>query len=484
MAVRPETTTARRLSGYVLSLGTAEAVGRGLSFVAMIVVARVLGPESFGQLALAQVVVLYLAALGDGGLTLWTQREIVRRPDDLPRLIAQTLVAQMVLAMLAMGALAVIAFAAPLPEGTSILILAAAPTALAQAVSTVYALQSLEWMRSAALVKVITQLIAASSAVALVLLTHQPVWVIMTMWLGQLAGAGLAFGILARGGRLHVALPAVADVRTTLVAGLPILGSIALVHYSQMMDTVVLGFLRGSYDVGIYAAAARLMVVAGVLALVISNALYPEMVRRHAESDERLGEFSGRALALALRISIAVAALTAAVAPGIIDCRYDARFAESAAVLLILAFLFPVLCCNSLGTQVLMAAGLRKRLLAGVGIGAVFATVAIPVGAATFGVAGTAVALVGSMLVQCIAFTVLARGPLTTGWRSLLTKEIGFGLLLCGAVFAAHAITSGESPLLLGATWLAAFAIIEALRGFPTVATLAPRTRARFSAER
>ncbi|MGH3949431.1 MAG: oligosaccharide flippase family protein, partial [Pseudonocardiaceae bacterium] len=107
MSARPETRTASRLGGYVLSLGTAEVIGRGLSFVAIIVVARVLGPESFGKFALAQVVVLYLSALGDGGLTLWTQREIVRRPHDLSRLIAQTLVAQIVLAVAAMSALAV-----------------------------------------------------------------------------------------------------------------------------------------------------------------------------------------------------------------------------------------------------------------------------------------------------------------------------------------------------------------------------------------
>ncbi|MGH3952160.1 MAG: oligosaccharide flippase family protein, partial [Pseudonocardiaceae bacterium] len=417
--------------------------------------------------------------LGDGGLTLWTQREIVRRPHDLSRLIAQTLVAQIVLAVAAMSALAVIAFVAPLPEGTAILIVAAAPTALAQALNTMYVLQALEWMRAAALVKIVIQFIAAGLAITLVVLTHQPVWVITTMWMGQLAGSGLALAILLRGKGLRAERPTVANVRTTLVAGLPILGSLALVHYSQMMDTVVLGFVRSSYEVGIYAAAARLMVIAAVLAMVVANAMYPEMVRRHAESDERLGEFSGRALALALRLSIGAAALTAVLAPVIIDVLYDPRFAGTIDVLRILAFMFPVLCFNSLGTQVLMAAGLRKRLLIGVGIGAGFATVAIPLGAVAFGGIGTAIALLSAMVVQCSAFTWLARGPLTTGWRQLLGREIGFGLVLCAGLAGAQHVTSGQQPLVVAATCLIGLAVIEAVRGFPTLDALAPRLLAR-----
>ncbi|MBC6447998.1 oligosaccharide flippase family protein [Actinokineospora xionganensis] len=474
----PEATTTSRLRGYVVSLGAAEVVGRGLSFVAMIVVARVVGPESFGALALAQAVVLYLAALGDGGLTLWTQREIVRRPHDLPRLLVQTLVAQVLLALVATAVLAAVAFAAPFPGDTSTLILAAAPVALAQALSTVYALQSLEWMRSAAIVKLVTQAVAAGAAVALVLSTRDPVWVIMTMWLGQLAGSALSLAILARGKRIAFASTSIAAVRGTLRAGLPILGALAIVHYSLMIDTVVLGVLRSSHDVGVYAAAARLMVIAVVAALVIANALYPEMVRRHAESDRRLGEFSGRALAIALRLSLAAGALVAAFAPQIVAALYDERFDESATVLRVLALLFPVLCFNSLATQVLLAAGRRGDVLRGVGAGAVVATAAIPTATAALGGVGTACGLVAAMTVQCAALAWLARGDLTTGWRAPLTQEGAVGLVLCGALAAVHT-GFPAAPGLLGFTWLTVVLGAEMLRGFPTVGLVLPGVRPR-----
>ncbi|WP_034273997.1 oligosaccharide flippase family protein [Haloechinothrix halophila] len=466
--------TARRLGGYVLSLGSAEILGRGLSFVAIIVVARVLGPESFGRFALAQAIVLYLAALGDGGLTLWTQREIVRRPAELSRLIAQTLVAQVLLAVAAMSVLAVIALAAPVPDDTAVLILAAAPTALAQAVSTVYALQALEWMRAAAVVKVVTQLVAASLAIALALLTANPVVVIMTMWSGLLAGAVLALAVLVRRAGLRAQLPSWAQVGTTLRAGLPILGAIALVHYSQLMDTLVLGVLRGSHETGVYAAAARLMVVAAVVAMVLANAVYPEMVRRHSVSTAELGVFSGRLLAVTLRVSLVAAVVTAALAPVIIDLLYDARFAASADVLRVLALLMPVLCVNSIGTQVLMAAGLRRRLLAGVSIGAAVASVAIPLATLAFGGVGTAVALVGAMATQCLAFSWLARGPVTTGWARLLGGEIALGLVPFAAIIALGAITAAP-PAAAVALALAVAVGIEAARGWPTAALLAPR---------
>lgn len=473
----PEATTSR-LRGYVVSLGAAEVVGRGLSFVAMIVVARVVGPESFGTLALAQAIVLYLAALGDGGLTLWTQREIVRRPHDLPRLVTQTLVAQVLLALVVMAVLTAVAFAAPFPGDTSTLILAAAPVALAQALSTVYALQSLEWMRLAAIVKLVTQAVAAVAAVVLVLSTQDPVWVIMTMWFGQLVGSALALAILARGKRLAFEAPSLAAVRDTLLAGLPILGALAVVHYSLMIDTVVLGVLRTSHDVGVYAAAARLMVVAAIAALVIANALYPEMVRRHAENDRRLGEFSGRALAVTLRLSIAAGALVAAFAPRIVAALYDERFGEAAPVLRVLALLFPVLCFNSLATQVLLAADRRGDVLRGVGAGAVVATVAIPAATAALGGVGTACGLVAAMTAQCAALTWLARGDLATGWRALLGPEAAVGLVLCGALATVHTGLSA-APWALGLAWLAVVLGAEALRGFPTMGLVLPRVRPR-----
>ncbi|MFB9729377.1 oligosaccharide flippase family protein [Haloechinothrix salitolerans] len=476
--MRAETpaSTARRLGGYVLSLGSAEILGRGLSFVAIIVVARVLGPESFGRFALAQAIVLYLAALGDGGLTLWTQREIVRRPAELSRLIAQTLVAQVLLALAAMAVLAVIALTAPIPGNTAVLLLAAAPTALAQALSTVYALQALEWMRAAAVVKVVTQLVAAALAITLALLTGDAVVVIMTMWSGLLAGAVLALAILRRRAGLRAHLPRLAHVRTTLRAGLPILGAIALVHYSQLMDTLVLGMLRGSHETGVYAAAARLMVVAAVVAMVLANAVYPEMVRRYGVSAAELGVFSGRLLALTLRGSLVAAAVTAALAPVIIDVLYDARFAASADILRVLALLMPVLCVNSIGTQVLMAAGLRRRLLAGVGIGAAMASVAIPLATLAFGGVGTAVALVGAMTTQCVAFSWLARGPVTTGWARSLGREIALGLLPFAAILALATSTVAH-PAVAVLLALAIAGGVEAARGCPTVALLMPRLK-------
>lgn len=470
--------TAGRLGGHLLSLGGAEVAGRGLSFVAMIVVARMLGPDSFGRLAFAQTVVLYLAALGDGGLTLWTQREIVRRPGELRRLVSRTLVAQLLLAAVAMAVLAGIAVTRP--GETAVLIVAAAPVALAQALGTVYALQAMERMRLVAVVKLVTQAVAATAAVTLVLLTGRPVWVIMSMWFGLLAGAVLAYRFLVRDHGFRFEPSAWPGIRQTLAAGLPILGSLALVQYSQQLDTVVLGLLRGSYQVGIYAAAARLMMVAAVIALVIANSLYPEMVRRHAESDVRLGEFSGRALAVTLRLATAAATLTAVLAPVLVGALYGARFAAAVPMLRILAFLFPALAVNSLATQVLLAAGRNRQVLFGVGAGALVATVGIPAGSVAWGGIGTAIGFVGAMLAQCVALAWLARGPLTTGWISLLGKEIGWALAL-GAGTALGWLVAPGSPSVLVVAWLVTVLGIELLRGGPTLGVVAPRIRARLA---
>ena len=58
-------------------LGAAEVAVRTLALTTMVVVARNLGPEALGQLAVAQAIVACAALVGDGGLSTLTQRLLV-----------------------------------------------------------------------------------------------------------------------------------------------------------------------------------------------------------------------------------------------------------------------------------------------------------------------------------------------------------------------------------------------------------------------
>lgn len=458
----------RRLAGYIVSLGSAEMIGRSLTFASGIVVARTLGPEGFGQLALAQSLVLFLASLGEGGLTMWTQRQIVQRPDDLPRLVVQTLVAQLLLAVVAIAALLTIAAAAPLPAGTFALVLAGSPFIVTQALSLLYVLQALEEMRSAGVVKVVVQFTTAISAVVFVVLTRDPLWVVTTLWTGQLAGSALALALVARRGRLRLVAPTARGVRLTLVAGAPILASGVLFHYGHMMDTVVLGLLRSTYEVGIYSGALRLMALAPVLALVVSNAVYPEMVRRHQQSDAALGAFVATASELALRVSMAAAALLSALAPTIIAVLLDDAFAASADVLRVVAFILPAYCYCAVTGHSLVAAGRQRLFLYGLITSATFGTAVLPAATHFFGIVGTAYAAVGIAFTQCAAFAALARGPLGADWLRPLLKETSLGLLVLTSILLLTAFT-GYHPLVVVGGWLGAVTAVEAARGWPTL---------------
>lgn len=460
--------TRTRLTSNVVLLGSAEGIARAIALATSLVIARILGPTLFGGVALAQVVVLYLAALGDGGLTVWTQRQIVLRKDRLPELVSETMAVQLILGAIAAVALCGIAVAAPLPSGTPILIVAATPFAITQALSTVYALQALERMRAAAIVRVTTQ-VATAIAAGVVVTTHKPLLIVTTLWVGQLVGSVQSVYMLRRGSGFRFTRPRLAGVRQTLLAGLPLLGSIALYQYISAFVSFALGTLRKSSDVGVYNAAARLMFLAPAVLLVVGNAIYPEMIRRYSQDPKHLGEFIERALVVAARITFVAAALIAALSRPLIGLLYGAKYERGAPVLRILAFLFPVFCFALLGTLAFVAAGMNRRNIAAMAIAASASTVIAPIAIATAGLTGAAGATLAAQTILCISMGVLGRSLMPRRALTSLPLEIGFGLSLAVASLAivhyAHISSSFVSTLVV----IGVAAVIETARGFPTV---------------
>ncbi len=275
-------TSARRTAISAVSLTAFQIVGMALPLLTLPVLARALGVVGFGQVMLAQFVVLFGVVFIDSSLNLESQRRVAAAQDELAR--TQALLDNlMARALLAVPIASVVLLAGFLIPGlpfwmvlTSLLHMAgtlvfvqwwfvARDEGLRMGVAmtvgrVVSAAVVLVWVRSPADAGI--ALVAAASASLLSGLLLLPTF----------KGRVVAHALMLdwRGYRRYLA-----DVRPALVSGF-------VASSAQSVPAVVLGAIGGTQQVGIFSAADRLTRASAYVAGVAGLSLLNVATRAHA----------------------------------------------------------------------------------------------------------------------------------------------------------------------------------------------------------
>ncbi|MCC1494832.1 oligosaccharide flippase family protein [Cognatishimia sp. F0-27] len=123
-----------------------------------------------------------------------------------------------------------------------------------------------------------------------------------------------------------------------LFASLPFLLLASIQALNYQIDLVVVGMLMQPADVGLYRAAVQVVDGLGVVLFAFSMALGPRIVRLQAEKDpDALGRLLLRAHLTAGAIMLVAAGTVAALAAPIVTLLFGAAFAPAAAPLILLA---------------------------------------------------------------------------------------------------------------------------------------------------
>lgn len=455
-------------------LTLAEIFARTLTLITSVVVARLLGPSKLGELALALTLSVFFSAIADGGLTLLTYRRIVAEPSRISRLVVDTTMVQTGIALVMMGVLVAIALIAPFGASKRDLLIVFAPYILAQALNVVYAVQALEQMGSAALIKMATQLLSAVPTVVLVAATHDAVWVAVGLIFGQLAADAITFIVLRVRAGFHFVAPDPAAAVPLLIGGAALLGSLLLFNYLAAIDVPILSAFRNSTEVGQYNAATRIVGTAAIVSQVLFSAVLPELVRRHSQSHERFTLLAEQLVALTSRLTLAATAIVVAESGAIVNLIYGHQYRPAATLLAIGAPAVALVWYGHLLGFVQVAAGRQRDFLASLAIASVFATIAYPILAKTGGAKWLTIGAVSAYAVQAVAFAFFAR-RLVGRQAAILSavRQLPYALVPIALIVAQHALWSYRSLLLSVALWLGGIVAVEAAARWPTLGTIA-----------
>jgi O-antigen/teichoic acid export membrane protein len=385
------------------------AIGRvvvsAVGVVATAMVTRYLGPDRFGALTVAVVYVSIVSLFCDLGLYVVTIRELARRPDEQPRLLANTLALGILLSVVAfavtLGLMLVLYPGADRHLVREAIVLLALPVLASGVSGTAYAyLISTQRAGPAALAGIASSA-ALVGALTLAVALHASFLIVVGAYVLQgLVGHAVPVAFAGR------ALPRrpgfdMALWRRLAAAAVPQAAVLVLTSAYFRIDTVLLSVLASDRQVALYGVAYRVVEGLILLPVVFMLALFPELAR-HDKGSARLTELVQHAFSTVVVGVVPIVVIVVAFSREIVRVVAGPAYGPAATVL---AILMAAVALNYLVTvfyQTLVAVGEQSRLAGTMLVVLVVNVVANAVLIPADGARGAAYALILSELASLV----------------------------------------------------------------------------------
>lgn len=388
----------RGISRNSLFLIGGEFVSRGIGFVYILIVARLLGVEDFGNFSLIVSFVMIATAGVEFGLNRLIVRDLARNPELLRPYLAALLPLRAALALAGYAALIALVwlagYSARLVALTAVAGLCLLPASIGLIYAAVFhARQQMRYSAASDIVMAVVQAAAGSAALAMgaglpgVLLAAVGANVAYLVFIARQAwGCGywsapqlsrrVALDLLRRSAPFAV------------VSFLAIL--------SSRSELLILGWFAPAQDLGLFSAAVKFPEIALLLPAVLASAAAPVMARCYTGSRRDLHAVYLWSVRRVLTVTLPVALAGIALADGIMSWLFTPDYLSAAPLLQVLFCAFPLTSLQIINNAVFTMSN-RPRIA--VVAAAVSTIIQFAVGLALvprFGAAGAAASVLAS----------------------------------------------------------------------------------------
>jgi len=297
--------------------------------------ARYLGPENYGVLSYAVAFVGlfgFIASLGVDGIL---NRELVKYPEKRDELLGTTFRLKLIGGTIALVLCIISAFIFKTTSLIRLLIILFSFTFILQAINVISTYFQAE-VKSKNNVKAlfIATIISSLLKVAVILLDKGVIWIVIVyvldfVWQGiWFARAYNQFGLKIRNWKFNKELS-----KKILKNSWPLMLSSAAVLIYLRIDQVMIGAMMGNYEVGLYAAAVKLVEVWYFVPGIICASLFPAIINAKKTSVEMYRRRLNNLYILMAAISILMAIPITILAKPIIYILFGNGYLESVNIL-------------------------------------------------------------------------------------------------------------------------------------------------------
>jgi PST family polysaccharide transporter len=400
-----------RLSGTLTSLYALYAVNSLCPLVLISYLARVLGPQAWGQYVLVDACARVVQVLVEYGFKVSGTREVagnIERPEARALIVSGVAGAQLVLAAAALAAMGILAACSTPFRNSAPLLPGGALCAVSVAMSPIWYFQGVERLGRMVAVDLATR-IAGLCGILYLVRGPADSWKVLTVQ-GIFALLSLVLGYWLVSQDVPLRMPRGRVIKESLRSGRALFLSKASVLLYTVANPVIASFAVGPREVGFFAAADRICRAAVNSLYPMNQTFYPRIVQLNEISRSRAARFACKAGAAMLAYNSVTAAFLFFGAGPLVRIIMGPQFAATAGPLRILA-LVPLAnaVSNLLGLQWMIALRMDRAYLAVIA-GAGLANLGLmPWLAGSFGLPGMSWAVVTSEALAAAAiYAILA----------------------------------------------------------------------------
>jgi O-antigen/teichoic acid export membrane protein len=340
----------------ILRLSIGDFFAKTLYFLAFVYLARVLGVETYGVLEFANATLMYFLFMGDGGLELWATREVARGT-KIPELVARIVPLRLLLAICTFVALIALLPTFPTYPALKMVLVLFGLTLFVQAINLKWVAMGQEQMARVATGLVVAQIVFTLGIFGFVSSPNAIAAVPIFKLFGDLAMAAYFLWLFIKTyGNVGVMF-SFRGLRSILRPAFTMGAAHGLAIASYNLDSILLGFLKGSTEVGWYNAAYR--PVTAILAMPVTYfiGLFPILSRSYTENGDRFHEMVIRSLRLVAVFAVPVGVAGTFLAEPIINFLFGPLYKNSVPALQILSWSAVLVMLRGTYRQSLNAAG-------------------------------------------------------------------------------------------------------------------------------
>jgi len=331
------------------ALSVASVLSKVIAAIVGIVVARYLGPEIFGEYNSALAFVSTFILFADFGLSNYMVQEGSRDEGVLPLYLGNTLLFKVFSSLAIYALMLVLMFPADYnPSIRSMIIVLGLASGLNALDATVYNyFQAKQQMYLAAMYQFLSTFLIGALTLLVVVTQGDVVMITVT----QLVTAALISLLLYTHLRRHIRLEFdLSRLVVMLKRGLPYGISVIFLFVYFQIDMLMLSLMRPPIEVGIYAAAYRLIAVLLFIPGILTSVLYPILFQLGVESKEKHRGTIEKIFKVLSAVGIPGSVLIFVLADPLLTWLYGGGYPESVPILMLLSWFFALECLSfSLG---------------------------------------------------------------------------------------------------------------------------------------
>ena len=315
--------------------------------------ARVLGPEGFGKLALAQALSQYLYIVLEYGFSLSATREVARwrdRPEALQSILGGVLGARALLSLPAAGTALLALYLSPPLQGESGLIWGGFLLALGMSLSPVWFFQGMERMGAVALMEFFVRLLATLGVFFLVRSPAQVAW---PLYLQALASLAVGFvGLAWAASWVGLRWPRFGEAWTWLKRGFGLFFFRAAVSLYTTANVLLVGLFLPPAQVALYAGAEKLTKALIPMWEPFNRLFLPRFSHLLEKSPREATWLAQRVGGMMLLLGLAAAGVLTYASPLLVRLLLGPGYEGAVPLMRILAWMLPLVALsNFLGIQ-------------------------------------------------------------------------------------------------------------------------------------